>query len=108
MGCLGHHGRKVGLGLLLTKGDRFAVDRVKSVEALIERGDQLQLEHGVFRPDSTDSANYFSSSRSRVTVTASVLKKPLTIFSSSSPATGSSSKFPFLASATNSGSFKVA
>src|SRR5215813_13985149 len=51
---------------------------------------------------------YFSRSLSRVTVAASILKKPLTIFSSSSPATGSSSKFPFLASATNSGSFKVA
>jgi len=40
-------------------------------------------------------AFYFSSSRSRLTVAGSVLKKPLTIFSSSSPAAGSISKFSF-------------
>src|SRR3990172_12674740 len=51
---------------------------------------------------------YFSSSRSLFTVEVSTLKKLFTIFSNSSPATGSSSKFPFLASATNSASFNVA
>ena len=54
------------------------------------------------------SAGHLSNSRSRLIVAASALKKPLTIFSSSSPGTGSSSKFPFLASAIKSGSFNVA
>lgn len=75
-----------------------SVDHLRSADRLLP-----------LRPDAAGFiAGHLSNLRSWSIVAASALKKPLTIFSNSSPGTGSSSKFPFLASAIKPGSFNVA